>query len=332
MNKRILITGGSGFIGTNLVEFFRKVGWLVCSLDIRAPRNASHTPLWHSVDLLDRDAMIAAVCNFKPTVILHFGARTDLDEKENLGGYNANILGICNLAEAVKASSSVERIIIASSQLVCNIGYQPTDENDYRPSTLYGVSKVLTERIVRSAQWSDAIWTMVRPTSLWGPWFGVPYRNFFEAVKQRYYLHPGGITTYKQWGFIGNSVYQIDRLLAASADLIHRKTFYLADYEPLELRIFANLVQHAFKSKPCWTIPYSLLRYFARVGDLLKYVGWSNPPLSSFRLNNIVTNELQDLKPLEAITGALPYSIEQGIALTVDWMRSAASSDERKST
>ncbi len=274
MTRNILITGGSGFIGTNLVEYFRNAGERVISLDINEPRNPAHKPLWYQVNLLDRENLISTINKFQPDVVLHFGARTDLNEKKNLEGYDANIQGVCNLLEAIRGSERVERVIIASSQLVCEIGYQPENEYIYRPTTLYGKSKVLTENIIRIADWRDITWTIVRPTSLWGPWFGVPYKNFFETIRREIYVHPGGIITRKQWGFVGNSVYQITRLLDVPFEKVHQKTMYLADYEPLDLHLFANSVQQAFDSKPCLTVDYPFLKLIARIGDFLKFIGW----------------------------------------------------------
>ena len=64
--------------------------------------------------------------------------------------------------------NELKKIIIASSMLVCELGYSPKNFNDYKPNTLYGESKVLTEKIVKKFKNS---WTIVRPTSIWGPWF-----------------------------------------------------------------------------------------------------------------------------------------------------------------
>lgn len=318
--KNIVINGGSGFIGTNLVEYFNAKGWQVLNLDINPPRNTKHQPYWQQVDILNRDQLIEAIRDFSPSVLLHFAARTDLDEKQDLRGYNANMDGVRNIMAAVQATLSIQRTVIASSQLVCKIGYKPKDEQDYCPTTLYGESKVITERIVRETGTIGSTWTLVRPTSIWGPWFDVPYKNFFETIQNGYYVHPGGIQAFKGWGFVLNSVFQVDKLIHAPAEKIHQKTFYLADYEPLVLREFANLIQQAMNVRPIISVPYWLLRAVGWGGDLLQKFGWKNPPLTSFRLHNIVTNEVQDLNPLERIAGELPYSVAEGVRLTVDWM------------
>lgn len=49
--ERILITGGSGFIGTNLIEKLRKEGkYELLSLDIAQPKISAHNDVWKQVD------------------------------------------------------------------------------------------------------------------------------------------------------------------------------------------------------------------------------------------------------------------------------------------
>jgi nucleoside-diphosphate-sugar epimerase len=319
--KRAIITGGSGFIGTNLLTHLAEQGWQVASFDVVSPRNRYHEPYWQQCDLLDRDDVARQTQAFRPSVFLHFGARTDLDERKSLAGYAANIEGVRNVVETIRATPSVQRVIFASSQLVCHLGYRPEDEYDFCPSTLYGQSKAIGEKIVRSASDIGAVWTIVRPTSLWGPWFDVPYKNFFTAIARNIYFHPGKTKTLKQWGYVGNTAYQIQKLLEAPAEQIHRSMFYLADYEPVPLRDFANQVQQAIGARPIRTMPAGLLRAAGRVGDLAQKAGWQNPPLTSFRYGNIVTSELQDLEPLREVVGQLPFSLRHGIENTLRWLR-----------
>src|SRR5438270_4115516 len=77
---RVMITGGSGFIGTNLVEFYRGARAEVMNLDLHPPRDPRHRPLWKRLDMLDEDAVARAVREFQPEYFLHLAARTDLDE------------------------------------------------------------------------------------------------------------------------------------------------------------------------------------------------------------------------------------------------------------
>ena len=73
---------------------------------------------------------------------------------------------------------------------VCGTGYMPKDFEDYAPHTLYGESKVETERRIKKANPSYT-WSIIKVTSIWGPWFGEPYDKFFHIVMNRMYFHMG---------------------------------------------------------------------------------------------------------------------------------------------
>jgi nucleoside-diphosphate-sugar epimerase len=205
--------------------------------------------------------------------------------------------------------------------MVCPIGYQPKSEFDYNPPNKYGESKVLGEKIVREElKKSDFSWIILRPTSIWGPWFDIPYKNFFDLIKSNKYYHPGNKKIEKSFGFIGNSVYQIYSLLKNNDESSNYKTMYLADYCPIDLERMANSIQKEFNSKNIKRAPIIILKLLAIIGDVLKVLGYSNPPLTTFRLNNLLTNMIYESKELRTIANELPYSMEEGISITCKWM------------
>ena len=286
------------------------------------PRKHQHASLWRQVDICNSEALAEAVRQFSPEVVLHFGARTDL-EGRRIGDYEANIKGVEALIASLSVLPALKRVVFASSRLVCRIGYQPLHEADYCPSTPYGESKVIGEQLVRSRTASiPAPWLIVRPTSIWGPWFEEPYKTFFMSVIKGRYVHPGKEPIYKSFGYVGNTVHQIQRLLEAPAADVSERTFYLADYPPIEVGRLAEAIQQAAGTARIRRVPPGVLRLAAGVGDVLKYLGMQNPPLTSFRLDNLLTPMVHDLESLSRIVGDLPYSMEEGVRHTVDWLRS----------
>jgi len=319
---RVLITGGSGFIGTNLVESQLRAGRAVLNLDRCAPRDAGHAPYWRRMDMLDRAGLTRIVSEFEPTHVLHMAARTDLDSDE-VSSYATNVQGVENLIAALSQVRSLERVVFASSRLVCRIGYVPQSENDYCPSTAYGASKVEGERIVRAARGLPVPWTIVRPTSIWGPWFDVPYRGFFTAIARGRYVHPRGALVRKSFGFAGNTVHQIAALLAAPADKVDRRTLYLADDPPLLLDDWAERIRRALDAPPLRSVPLPFLRAAAIAGTGMQRLGWNEVPLTCFRLDNLLTEMVYDLAPLQEIVGPPPIALDEGIRETAAWLRSA---------
>lgn len=321
--ERILVTGGSGFIGTNLVEQFKRSGRPVMNVDIRPPRNPDHADVFTKADILDLPSLQDAFARFAPTEVVHMAARTDLGEEHDISGYEVNTTGTENVVAAVAKTPGIRRCIFTSTKLVCQGHYARSDQ-EYDPGTLYGRSKVISEQIVRGDTSMQADWCIVRPGSIWGPWFDVPYRNFFLAVSRGRYFHPGSADPPKSFGYVGNLVRQVVCLLEAPREQIHRRMFYLSDYETITIRQWADLIARKLALKPIRTIPGPVVRLVALLGDLLKAVGVGRVPLTSFRLANMRADTSgTPLEALAEITGPLPYSLDASVQETLAWLRDA---------
>jgi nucleoside-diphosphate-sugar epimerase len=318
VTPRIAITGGSGFVGTNLVEHCLRAGLAVLSLDPAAPRHPGHVHVWRRIDPLSVASVRRELVDFRPSHVLHMGARTDL-HGASVRDYPENTTGVSVILEACTELDGVSRVIFASSRLVCRIGYEPAHESDYDATTPYGQSKVIGERLVRAASPSFS-WVIVRPTSIWGPWFDVPYKDFFLSVYRNRYVHVRGQDVRKSFGFVGNTVLQLMKLLGTASDEGDGKTMYLSD-PPISVRDMADRIQGELGSRPIRTVPLQVLKPIAFAGDLARWVGWKEPPLTTFRLNNLLTNMVYDTAPLEALVGPPPHTLGEGVVITAEWLR-----------
>lgn len=316
--EKLLITGGSGFIGTNLIEKLRKEGkYELMSIDIVAPKIDSHKVIWKQVDLCKADEVMEAVTAFMPKYVIALGARTDLNG-ETLESYDANIGGVRNVLAALEKVPNLKRLIYASSMYVCEPGYMPKDFEDYAPHTLYGESKVETEKIIKSAD-PKYTWSILRPTSIWGPWFGEPYDKFFRIVMNRMYFHMGERACKKTYGYIDNALYQILSILNAPEEKVNKKVFYLGDYEAYDITAWSNEI-----AKECGfkipRIPYFCFVLAGWFGDLLKKFG-IHFPMTSFRLHNMTTDNVHNLEPIREIAPEPPVGRVEGTKRTLEWIR-----------
>lgn len=318
MSKRILITGGSGFIGTNLVQHLLEEGCEVLNVDIVSPKIEQQSKCWKQVDICNLEQLQEAVNTFQPDFLINLAARTDLNGK-TLADYDAEVGGVDNVLDAIEQVDSVKRAIFASSMYVCEPGYKPKNFDDYAPHTIYGEAKVLTEKKVKQRN-PQYTWSIIRPTSIWGPWFGEPYNNFFQIVRKHLYFHMGERACNKTYGYVDNTVYQIMSILHADDEKVNHRVFYLGDYEPYNISEWANEVAHEFGVR-IPRIPYFLFVIAAKFGDLLKKVGVTFP-MTSFRLHNMTTDNVHDLKPIQAIAPNLPVGRKEGTRRTVEWMKS----------
>lgn len=314
--SKILITGGSGFIGTNLIEVLKETNAKILSIDIARPKIESHTWIWRQVDIRDKDALMNAVIEFQPEYVIHLAARTDLNGKA-LQDYDANMQGVSNLLDALENISCLKRVVFASSMYVCEPGYMPKDFEDYAPHTLYGESKVETERRIKERN-PKYTWSIIRPTSIWGPWFGEPYNKFFHIVLRHMYFHMGKRACRKTYGYVDNAIYQIMSILEADAEKVNKKVFYLGDYEPYDITEWANEIA---KEAGIWIprIPYWCFVCAGWFGDVLKKFGL-NFPMTSFRLHNMTTDNVHNLEPIKVIAPHLPILRIEGTKRTLEWI------------
>src|SRR6187455_2690827 len=104
--KRVIVTGGSGFLGTNLIESLRSTGAEVFNVDIAPPPIVDQMSLWRRVDILDIAALRHLIVDVRPETVIHLAARTDLDGR-GPADYVANTHGTRNVIEAANAVGSV---------------------------------------------------------------------------------------------------------------------------------------------------------------------------------------------------------------------------------
>ena len=261
--------------------------------------------------------MQKVVVDFNPDYIVHLAARTDLDGK-TLSDYNANTVGIENVLKVASELPNLKKIVITSSMLVCKAGYMPKNQHDYNPTTVYGESKVRTEQIT----WANppqCDWAIVRPTSIWGPWFGVPYRNFFDMVKSKMYFHIGHRSCSKTYGYVENAVYQITQILFNETTDNDNKVFYLGDRPAIYIEEWADQIAEQLGHKVL-RFPYWMIKCAALCGDVLGRFGL-HFPMTSFRLKNMTTDNIINVDNTYQIAPNPPVERIEGIKRTLKWMK-----------
>jgi len=314
----IFVTGGSGFIGTHLIDLLRKDDELeIVNLDVVRPQKDAHLCHWVSCDIMNASELNRLCGELRPRYVVHLAARTDMDGR-TVDDYRINSKGTGNVVDAIRESGSVERAVFVSTQFVVGPGKMPEHDQDYRPHTIYGESKVLAEKAVRQGG-LGCVWTIVRPTNVWGSMHPRYPREFWRVMARGLYLHPGSKAVIRSYGYVGNVVEQITGILGKSAESVNRKVFYVGD-PPLVLLTWVNAFSLELTGRPVRVIPQEALRVLAWAGDGLTKVGVKVPIYSS-RLRSMTQDYPTPMEPTFALLGPPKTSLTDGVKQTVEWWR-----------
>ena len=186
----VLVTGGSGFVGTNLVAELLDRGHRVRSFD-RAPSSLSEHPRLQTVvgDITNRDDVTAAVAGIH--TVFHTAAIIDLmaggSAQARERSFAVNVGGTENLVRAAR-TAGVKRFVYTASNSVVMGGQRIVDGDETLPYTqrfndLYTETKVAAEKFVLAQNGVDGLLTCsIRPSGIWGRGDQTMFRRVFESV------------------------------------------------------------------------------------------------------------------------------------------------------
>jgi nucleoside-diphosphate-sugar epimerase len=315
---RILVTGGSGFIGVNLMTGLRNAGYQAFNVDVARPPVAEHLDTWLQCDILDPTALNAAFAQVGPDAVIHLAARTDTFG-QTLDDYAVNTIGSRHVVEACSNHPGIRRLVLTSSQFVFGPFGLPRHDEDFRPHTVYGESKVRTEKHLREAGF-DGCWTIIRPTNIWGPWHPRYPKEFWRVLNRGLYFHPKGRIVIRSYGYVGTVVDQILEILRLPEERVNHRVLYVGD-PPVSLIDWVDGFSVALTGHPARQVPAALLRAIALAGDGVQLVTGRGAPLTSSRFRSMTESYPTPMEPTFALLGPPRYTLEDGVKTTVAWLR-----------
>jgi dTDP-4-dehydrorhamnose reductase len=164
---RILVTGASGLIGSNLAAAAAQQSWTVMGTwrETQVRLSGVRTS---ALEMADRHACVELIQDFEPEVVIHAAASVELGRLER-EPYLAqlNQLGTENLLAAARTVKA--RFVLVSSDWVFS-GHRPpgqswSEEDRPEPINAYGRSKLGSEEAVRAFNGS---WLITRPANVYG--------------------------------------------------------------------------------------------------------------------------------------------------------------------
>jgi nucleoside-diphosphate-sugar epimerase len=318
MEKKVLVTGGSGFIGSYLIGELSKKEFSILNVDINPPIEPDHLKYWRQLDILSATDFTKAVVDFKPEYVIHLAARTDTNPTTTFEEYRVNYDGTAILLDAIKHCSSVERTIITSTQFVNQYNGVPKHDLDFAPHTVYGETKVLAEKLTREAN-LNCFWTIVRPTNIWGPRHPRYPSEFWKVLKTGRYIHPGNKPVVRSYGYVGNVVDQIINILEAKPETIHQQVLYVGDH-PINLYDWVNGFSLALNQRNVRVVPRFVVKSLAVAGEILQKVNLKFP-ITLSRYQSMTHSNSVPMEKTYQVLGAPKHSLEYGIAETVKWLQ-----------
>ena len=163
--KKIIVTGGSGFIGSNLVNYLIKKKYFIINIDkltyssnrynkgILSKKNYK----FFRLDINNKKKLKNIINRYKPDCIFNLAAETHVDRSIDSPHQfiHSNILGVFNLLEVIKDNNKknkkIKMIHVSTDEVYGDIKVDKSNENyPYNPSSPYSASKASADHLIKS--------------------------------------------------------------------------------------------------------------------------------------------------------------------------------------
>ena len=165
--KKVVVTGGSGFIGSNLVKYLLKKKYYVINIDKLSysanPYNVKNLKkdkkyIFIKTDLNNKKKIFQMLKKYEPAVIFNLAAETHVDRSIDSprNFINSNILGVYNLLESIliykkKYKKKIKLIHISTDEVYGDLIKGKSNEKyPYNPSSPYSASKASADHLVKA--------------------------------------------------------------------------------------------------------------------------------------------------------------------------------------
>jgi UDP-glucose 4-epimerase len=155
MIKKILITGGAGYIGSHVAERLiknKKKVYILDNLSTGFKRLINKKAKFFKVDIKKKKKVNQILIKYKIDAIIHLAANLVIGEGQKYPKkyYNNNVLGTKSVLEALK-NTNVKNFIFSSTAAVYKDGlYRVKETSPLRPKSVYGKTKLKAEKLIQS--------------------------------------------------------------------------------------------------------------------------------------------------------------------------------------
>lgn len=320
MMRRVLITGGSGFIGRYFVERLQKAE--VRIFDIRKPDYPSRAQyIEGDVRNLETLEKAAEGCD----LIIHLAAMHHDFGIADSAYFETNVNGAQNVCKAA-SKQGIGQIINFSSVAVYGNAGNPgpgTEATPPAPTNAYGKSKLEAEAVFETwaleAQSRKLI--QVRSTVVFGPHNLANVLNLIKAIDQGLYFHVGKGSNIKSLAYVENIT---DSALFALEHAPYGVfTYNYVDYPQLSSRAIANMQARQLGKTIRLSLPLPVALLMAKPFDWAIAITGKNLKISSKRVKKFCTQTLHEAQKIRELGFTPRHQMEDGMERMIRWYRNS---------
>lgn len=295
--RRVLVIGGSGFIGTRLLDVLLAAGREAANLDL-AP-SSRHAALTTLGDVRDLAAVTAAGAG--KDVIVHLAAEHRDDVRPASRYESVNVDG-ARMVAAAAVANGIDRIVFTSTVAVYGLDQPDPDESaPPAPFNDYGRTKLQAEQVLRAWAEQDCRRSLVvvRPAVVFGEGNRGNVYNLARQVASGRFLFVGDGSNRKSMGYVGNlAAYLADSVTAGPGTQVVN----YADKPDLTTRQIVELIHATLGSarRSSRTVPLPVGLAAGRAFDGLSRVTGRSFPVSSVRIRKFSAQTTIDTSRLQA--------------------------------
>lgn len=311
---RVLVIGGSGFIGTRLVEQLQGGGHTVVNYDLR--QSSRYPELTQLGDVRETAGIVEAARGCEAIVLL---AAEHRDDVRPLSLYEeVNVQGAARVTEAAQALG-IRRIVFTSSVALYGLGKQsPSEQTAPEPFNEYGRTKLAAEQVLTT--WAEAdpqrSLFVVRPSVVFGEGNRGNVYTLARQIAGNRFLFVGPGRNRKSMSYVGNIAAYLASGLSAETGI--SITNY-ADKPDLTTRELVSTIRRELGkgSGRGPALPLWLGMAAGHAFDLLGKVAKRSFPISAIRIRKFAAETTIDTRRLAQSGFVPPFDVAQALHRTL---------------
>lgn len=316
--KKIALIGGSGFVGTRLIDLLQQEKGEYEIRNIDLVQSQFFPALTQIGDVREQAQMDKALAGAEAVVLLAAQHRDDVQPTSLY--YDTNVGGMEVTLRAM-AHCGIKRLVFFSSVAVYGLNKDnPSEAHPVDPFNHYGKSKWQAELKLREWSATHPDWQIdvVRPTVIFGERNRGNVYNLLRQIASGRFLMVGCGENRKSMAYVGNIVAFVKYLLAHPTAGCRTH-----NYTDRPDNTMNELVSHVGKVLgrhiPATHIPYWLGMIGGRCFDLLAAITGRKLTISSVRVKKFCATTQFDSTAAHACGFKAPFTLNEGLARTLEF-------------